>query len=193
VPVRLAERGGDLRLRVLCVVDVVLEVAADGDGAERHVRKVHERLARQVRLRDRVVLELEVRSELHQAWPVGTGTRAHRVGSSSAAPISSLDQEPSRRRTPRSPPAGMTTKLAASSSWWYRCSPLASERPKRRRNRPSASGSSGTSKRRRHSPLPSKPSAAVSCAPAASRRFDSSRSSKRRRGGATGRSAVRRS
>jgi len=117
-PVRVAKGLGHLRLGVGGVEDVPLEVAADRDRAQRHVRQVHERLGREVRLRDRVVLELEIGGELHQERPVRAGARAHAVGSSAGAPISSLDHWPSRRRTPRSEPSAQTTKVAASSSQW---------------------------------------------------------------------------
>jgi hypothetical protein len=69
--VGLAKRFGDVRLGVRRVEDVVLEVAADRDGAQRHVDEVDERLRGQPRLGDRVVLELEIRRPLHQLGPVG--------------------------------------------------------------------------------------------------------------------------
>ena len=104
---RLAQRLRDLGLGVRGVEDVPVEVAADRDRAQRDVRQVDERLRRQVRLRDGVVLELEIRRELHQERPVGTRPRAH-----------PLDHRPSRRSTPRSAPSAQTTKVAASSSQW---------------------------------------------------------------------------
>ena len=75
---RLAQRGRDARVGVLAVEDVALEVAADRDRVLRDVADVDDRLARQLRLGERVVLELELGCELHQARPV-----RDRCGSSS--------------------------------------------------------------------------------------------------------------
>src|SRR6266478_3541790 len=61
IPVRGAEGFRDLGVGVRRVEDVSVEVAADRDRFELDVGDAHQRLARQLRLRDRVVLELEVR------------------------------------------------------------------------------------------------------------------------------------
>src|SRR6266576_92960 len=106
VPVRGAEGLRDLGVRVRRVEDVSLEVAADRDRFQLDVGDVHERLARKLRLRDRVVLELEVRRVLHELVPVRAGSRAHVATVSVGAPISSPDHRPSSRTTPRSSPAG---------------------------------------------------------------------------------------
>ena len=80
VPVRRPERLAHGRVGVLRVEDVVVEVAAD-----RHVRRATdvrdraERLRREPRLGDRVVLELEVRRELEQLRPVGAACGSSRV------------------------------------------------------------------------------------------------------------------
>ena len=61
-----------------------------------------ERLVRQLRLGDRVVLELQVGRELEQLGPVGTRPRAHAPTPRVASPAS--DQRPSSRTIPRSTP-----------------------------------------------------------------------------------------
>ena len=92
---------GHLGIRVADVEDVVLEVAADRDVAERDVGDARQHLDGQLRLGDGVVHELEVGSELHQVGPVGTCARAHR-----STEFFSAAQLPSSRTTPRSSPAG---------------------------------------------------------------------------------------
>src|SRR6266511_1280334 len=76
-PVRLAQCRSDLGIGVCRVEHVPVEVAADGDVVERDLRDLHQRLAREFRLRHRVVLELEVGRVLHQHRPVGAGPGAH--------------------------------------------------------------------------------------------------------------------
>ena len=71
VPVRPAERLGHLGIRVSVVEDVVLEVAADRDVAERDVRDRSQDVDGELRLGDGVVHELKIRSDLHQVRPVG--------------------------------------------------------------------------------------------------------------------------
>ena len=61
------------RVGVRRVEDVMVEVAADRDVAERDVRDDPQRLDGQLRLGDGVVLELELGRELHQIGPVGAG------------------------------------------------------------------------------------------------------------------------
>src|SRR5262249_59097879 len=112
---------------------------------------------RQLSLPERVVLELQLRCELHQARPVGARARAHRRPIGSDEPISSNDQRPESRTEPLSPPAGKTKKLAASSSVCRSRSPSAPTSAARRGKRPSASGSRSTSKRRGHPPPPPPP------------------------------------
>ena len=80
-------------------VHVVLDVAADGHLVVRHVPELHQRVAGQLELVDRVVLELEIGRDLHQLGPVGTRPVAHR------SPFS-IDQWMSILTTPRSPSAG---------------------------------------------------------------------------------------
>src|SRR4051794_15452112 len=80
VPVGVPERFGDAWIRVRWVVDVVVEVGADGNGLERYVGEVDERLRRQARLRDRVVLEVELGRELQELGPVGAAAGAHGAG-----------------------------------------------------------------------------------------------------------------
>ena len=74
---RLVQRLADLRIGVGRIEDVMLDVAADLDLAERHVRDARERLRRKPDLRDHVVLELEIRIDLHELGPVGAGPRGH--------------------------------------------------------------------------------------------------------------------
>jgi len=62
---------GAVGVGVPVVVDVMLEIAADRDIAERDVRDRRQHVDRQLRLGDGVVHELKVRSELHQVRPVG--------------------------------------------------------------------------------------------------------------------------
>src|SRR5436305_5660145 len=76
-PVRRAQRGGDLLVRVVRVEDMAVEVAADRDLVQVDALDDGERLGRQLRLGDRVVHELEVGRELHQRRPVRAGARAH--------------------------------------------------------------------------------------------------------------------
>src|SRR5205085_8231778 len=76
-PVARTQRLGDLLVGVSRVEDVPFEVATDGDLGQRDVGDLHQRVRRQLRLGDRVVLELELGSDLHQLRPVGTGPRAH--------------------------------------------------------------------------------------------------------------------
>src|SRR6185312_4148523 len=77
VPVGVLESGGDPRVGVRAVVDVVLEVSAEGNRLAWKIRQVHEHLAGQVCLRDRVVLEVEVGGDLEQGRPLGAGACAH--------------------------------------------------------------------------------------------------------------------
>src|SRR5205814_8112890 len=111
---------------VLRVEDVAVEVAADGHLVGAHLAEAHERVRRQLGLAQRVVLELQLRSELHQLGPVRAGPRAHARGIGSAAPSSSIDQRPLSRTAPDWSPAGNTKKLAASSRVWSRRPPSAS-------------------------------------------------------------------
>ena len=57
-------------------------VAADLDLVERNVAHPRQRLGRELRFGDGVVLELEVGIELHELRPVGTRACAHRLLSS---------------------------------------------------------------------------------------------------------------
>ncbi len=69
----------------------------DGRGRRQHAPA----RGRELRLGERVVLELEVGRDLHQARPVGAGARAHRV------PVfSSSIHVPSKRTTPRASSPG---------------------------------------------------------------------------------------
>ncbi len=97
---RVPERLGDLRVGVLRVEDVMVEIGADRDGLERDVAQVNERVGREVSLRDREVLEVEVGHEVEQHRPVGTAAGAHRANSSSD-PEGTRLQRPSRRTCPR--------------------------------------------------------------------------------------------
>ena len=65
------------------------------------VGDVRERIGRKLSFGHGVVLELEVRRELHELGPVGTRARTHRV-----AEFSSSIHLPSKRTTPRSSPPG---------------------------------------------------------------------------------------
>ena len=105
---RLAERCRDARVGVLAVEDVALEVAADRDRVLRDVADVDDRLARELRLGEGVVLELELGCELHQARPVRAGAGAHREWTSAGALISSLVQRPSSLTSPASRSCGIT-------------------------------------------------------------------------------------
>src|ERR1051325_10925283 len=78
-PVRLTQRLDDARIRVRRVEDVPLEVAADRDVRKGNALDVDERVGRELRLGDGVVLELEIRCDLHQTWPVWAGARAHEL------------------------------------------------------------------------------------------------------------------
>src|SRR6266513_2905059 len=99
VPVAGPQGLGHPRVRVLRVEHVLVEVGADRDVVERDVRQGPQRVTRKLRIRHRVVLELELRGDLGQLWPVGTGSRAH------AAPTwgrdSSSDHAPSKSNGPR--------------------------------------------------------------------------------------------
>jgi hypothetical protein len=86
------------------VEDVLVEIGADGDGLERNIGEVDERVGRKSRLGDRVVLELEIRSDLEQRGPVWTAARAQR--DSTLLVDSAIDQVPSRRTTPRRASSG---------------------------------------------------------------------------------------
>ena len=72
-PVARRERCREPLVRVPGVEDVPFEVAADRDLRERDVLHVHERVRRQLRLGDGVVLELKLRRDLHQLGPVWAG------------------------------------------------------------------------------------------------------------------------
>ena len=76
-PVCPPERLAHLWVGVRRVEDVVVEVATDLDLGEGDVLEPREGVGRQLRLGDGVVLELEVRVELHQRGPVGAGASAH--------------------------------------------------------------------------------------------------------------------
>ena len=93
VPVARAERLGEALVRVCRVEHVVFEVAADRDVGERDVADLHERVGRELRLGDRVVLELELGCDLHQVGPVRARSAAH-------------DHVPSRCTSPRPSSAG---------------------------------------------------------------------------------------
>ena len=93
---RAAKRLGHVEIGVAGVEDVVLEVAADLDVAQRDVRDAREGLRGKLRLCDGVVLELEIGVELHQLGPVGARAGAHPV-----AVFSSSIHVPSKRTTPR--------------------------------------------------------------------------------------------
>src|SRR5262249_41913136 len=72
-PVRRAEPLGHLRIGVLGVEDVAVEVAADRDGLEVGL-DAGECVRGKLRLADGVVLELQLRSELHELRPIRTRT-----------------------------------------------------------------------------------------------------------------------
>ena len=91
----------DPEKEIVTAEDVVLEIAADLDLAERDVRDLRKGVSRELRLGDRVVLELEIGCELHQLRPVGARASAHQW-----AMFSSSAQLPSKRTTPRSSPPG---------------------------------------------------------------------------------------
>jgi hypothetical protein len=78
--VRVLQSFRDSWIGVGGVVDVVVEVRADGDGLERHVREVDQHLAGKARLGDCVVLEVELGGELQELRPVGTAASAHDAG-----------------------------------------------------------------------------------------------------------------
>ena len=73
VPVRLPQRVDDAGVGVRRVEHVTFEVAAQGDVRERDALDVDERVGREPRLGDGVVLELQLGRDLHQPRPVGAG------------------------------------------------------------------------------------------------------------------------
>src|SRR5437762_2163933 len=106
------------------VENMPLEIAADGDVVQRDVLDLHQRLGREPRLGDRVVLELQIGRVLHERRPIRAGAGAHRPPTfSTFESISCPAHRPSTRTVPRSSPAGTTTKTSASSSQWYSRSP----------------------------------------------------------------------
>src|SRR5204863_5642338 len=100
-PVTRAKGFRDARLRVRVPEDMPLEVAANRDVREGDLRDVHQRVRRQPRLGDRVVLELELGSDLHQLRPIGTRPRAHR-----ARPMSGEEAWGSREVPPQTTKKG---------------------------------------------------------------------------------------
>jgi hypothetical protein len=86
------------------VENVLVEIRADGDGLERNIGEVDERVGWKSRLGDRVVLELEIRGDLEQRGPVWAAARAQR--DSTLLVDSAIDQLPSRRTTPRRASSG---------------------------------------------------------------------------------------
>ena len=74
---RLAQRFGNARIRVIRIEDVMVEISADRYGLHRNVAKIHECFSRESRLSNRVVLEVQVGSDIQQGGPVRAASGTH--------------------------------------------------------------------------------------------------------------------